>query len=226
MKKLLSLAIAILFSFTLMSTAQMTKGKIIYVIEASSDNPQMEMAVSMMDGTSMEMVFDGNKTRVDASMGTMMSMTSISDGDANSILMLMDMEMMGTKLAIPTTITEVEESAESMGTKETDVTLVNESKKIAGYKCKKAIVKYPDGNEFTFWYTKEIKVQTGGQSNLSVDLPGLPLEFEVGQQGLKLKYCVKSISKDLGEDPSTIFSFDIPDGYTEMTYDQLMNMGM
>ncbi len=225
MKKLLFLAIATIFSFSLTSTAQMTKGKIVYSIEASADTPEMEMAVSMMDGTTMEMIFDKNKTRVEASMGTMMTMTTVSDGDSDAMLMLMDMQMMGTKMAIVATISEVEASAETLGTKETGVTLINESKEIAGYKCKKALVKFSDENEYTFWYTEEIKVNTKGQSNMGVDIPGLPMEFEVAQQGLSMKYSVKSVSKDLGDDPSTLFSLDVPEGYTEMTYDQLMNMG-
>ena len=77
------------------SIAQMTEGTITYDMTFSSDNPDMAMGVSMMQGSKMIMSFMPDKSHSEVSMGTLGAMTTVSDAKQKKSLMLMD--MMGRK---------------------------------------------------------------------------------------------------------------------------------
>jgi len=62
MKKIiLSLSFAVVALFS--ANAQLSEGHVKYKIEMSSDNPDMEMAISMMQGSTLDVFFSGDKTR-------------------------------------------------------------------------------------------------------------------------------------------------------------------
>jgi len=132
MRKLL-LVITTVF-LTGLSFGQSEAGKIVYSVEMSSDNPQMAVAASMMNGSTFELTFSKGATMAKMNMGAMMSMTTIVNHE--DVLILMG-GMMGNK-AVKTTKGEL---IDSEGTNmDATVELVDETKKIAGYICKKAII--------------------------------------------------------------------------------------
>ena len=133
---------------------QMTEGHISYKMEATSDNPDMQMAVSMMQGSTLDVYFKEKQTRAEMKMGAMMNMTTISNENNGEMLMLMS-GMVGQN-AIKSNLKELD-SAQAEKPK-TEVTLENETKVIEGYTCKKAIVTDEEGTESVFWYTEEISV--------------------------------------------------------------------
>lgn len=222
MKKILFSFALLLGSFT-MNYAQITEGHVKYKIEVSTENPDMEMVVGMMQGSTLDIYFKEKMTRAEMKMGSMMNMTTISDEKSGEILMLMS-GMIGKK-AISTSTEELQ--GETEVEKPTyEVELVDETKEIAGYSCKKAILRDEDGNENIFWYTEEIEVSKKGQSYLNENVPGYPMQYEINNNGFVMGMTVTEIKEELSKAELKLFNMDIPDGYTEMTMEELQQMGM
>ncbi len=215
------LFIALLTFVAFSSSAQLTEGHVAYKIDCVSDNPDMQMAVTMLQGSTMEIYFNEGLTRSEMKMGTMMSISTLTNEKTGDFLMLMS-GMVG-KNAILTTLDDI--NKEKAETPEMEVTLVDETKTIMGYVCKKAIMTSEDGLESLFWYTEEIKVASKGQSYLNEKVPGFPLEYEINNAGLKMVLTVTEIEKKLKK-AGDLFDFNIPEGYKQMTLEQLKGMGM
>lgn len=213
--------------FTLMTTlglyAQMTEGHIAYKIDASTDNPEMQMAIGMMQGSTMDIFFKDKATRSEMKMGAMMSIITITNETSKDVLMLMS-GMMGNT-AVKSNLTEYEERRDEQA--KFEVTLIDETKEISGYSCKKALLSNEEGLESVYWYTDQIMASKKGQSYLSEEIPGFPMQFELNNQGMKMTMTVTTVESKLDKKKaSSLFEMAIPSGYTEMTLDQLKNMGM
>jgi GLPGLI family protein len=218
----------VLFAFALLSSAvslaQMKAGHISYDIEVSSDNPDMEMAVMMFTGSTLDLFFADGKARTDMDMGTMMSMTTIMDEKSGDVLMLMG-GMMGDK-AVKTTKEEMEAGADTEETPEFDIELTKETKTIAGYTCTKAIVTDESGTKVEYWYTEEIGVRSTDTKSVQNQLPGQPLEYAVDNNGLLMTFSASKVETSLSKaDKKTKFSMEIPEGYEEMTYEEFTSGG-
>ena len=224
MKKIfLTLALALLSSVG--AFAQLDQGSVSYQMDFTSDDPEMEMVIGMMSGSHMDLYFKGENTRADVAMGSMMSMSTISNSKTENFLMLMDISMMGMKNGVKSTLGEMEKMNEEEEPK-TEVQLLDETKTILGYPCKKAVVTSEDGMETTFWYTEDIQVNKRGQNYLNEKVPGFPLEYEILQGGMIIKMVATSFEKKLDKKKAkTIFKMDIPEGYTEKTMEDISNMG-
>lgn len=221
MKKIFfTLALAVISAF--ISNAQQTEGHISYKIDVTTDNPDMQMAIGMMQGSTMDIYFKEKNTRAEMKMGSMMTVTTITNEVSGDILMLMS-GMVGQN-AIKSTMKEMEEkNAEKP---KFDVTLVDETKEISGYVCKKAILTDTDGNEAIFWYTEDIAVSKKGQSYLNEQVPGFPMQYDINNGGLKMTMTVITFDKKLDKKSANLFEMKIPEGYKEMTMDDLQKMGM
>jgi GLPGLI family protein len=222
-KTILSLCLTVLTVATAM--AQLTEGHVIYSVDVTSDNPEMAMSVSMMQGTKLEMYFKDDLTRTDVDMGTMMNITTVVDSKSGKVLMLMG-GMMGDK-AIVTSTDEIEEMSKDDEKPEMELTLYPNVKmrKIQGYKCKKATLTDEDGNDMIFWYTEDVKVNTKGQNYLNDQIPGFPMKFEQTTQGMNMKFTVTTFEDTLWESADEVFNMEVPEGYEEMTMEQLQGMG-
>jgi len=124
------------------SKAKTTTGQISYAMDFSSDNPDMAMAIPMMQGSTMEMYFMPNKSKIDMTMGTFMKMNTIADTKANKGLMLM--EVMGNKSATEMDLSKTDSEAKADDSK---IEVTSETKDIRGYKCKKTIVRHEIGRD-------------------------------------------------------------------------------
>lgn len=113
---------------------------------------------------------------------------------------------------------------------EPEITYTEEKKKIAGYECKKAIIKTKSQrgelNETAVWYTPEFKMadgfslttQGGGGMRMMGFNPagiekinGFPMEYEiVRQNGMRVHMTVTKVQLDPNIDDKT---FEIPKGY-------------
>jgi GLPGLI family protein len=215
------------FSFIAVLTgfAQMTEGHITYSIEASTDDPEMQMAIAMLQGSTMDLYFKEKATRSEMKMGTMMTITTITNEADGNVLMLMG-GMMGNN-AVRSTMEELEVQKEEAEQPKYEVTLSDETKEIVGYTCKKATLVSEDGAESIFWYTDDIEVSKKGQNYLSEEVPGFPMQFEINNGGLVMTMTVTELDKKLDKKKgSSLFSMDIPEGYTEMSMEDLQMMGM
>jgi len=105
------------------------------------------------------------------------------------------MDMMGQKL-------KLDISPESLGEEAGDdvdpeITYSKETKNIAGYKCKKAIVTIPADGETPaisneVWYTDKIQ---GGHNQFKT-LKGFPLEYVTDMNGMTVTVTAKNVSKE------------------------------
>lgn len=207
------------------AVAQLNEGHIAYKIDASSDTPEMQMAIGMLQGSTLNIFFKEKKTRSEMKMGSMMTVTTITDETSEDMLMLMS-GMMGNN-AIKSKLTDLQnEDSEEAELPEFEVTLVDESKVIEGYNCKKAIVTSEDGIASVFWYTQDIAVATKGQNYLNSKVPGFPMQFEINNRGLKMTLTVTKVEQKLDKKKAAeLFNMTIPEGYTEMSPDDMKMMG-
>lgn len=215
MKRIL-LTLAVVLVSIGFTNAQAEEGHITYKISIESDDAAM---ASMMEGSTFEIFFKGEKSRIDMSMGMMFSMVTITDG--KDILMLMG-GMMGKK-AVLTSKKDLEKEGKDEGP-DLDVKLVSGKKKVAGYDCKKAIIMDGDGNEIVYWYTEKLKLADPGQSNAQGKIPGIALAFEMDRQGMVMSYMATSVEESIKD--KSLFKMVIPDGYEKMTMEEMKSMGM
>nr|MBA4167823.1 hypothetical protein [Chitinophagaceae bacterium] len=102
-------------------------------------------------------------------------------------------------------------------------TTTGETKEIAGYKCVKAEAKMNDGSSFYVYYTTDIIPENKEYDYHFRHLNGLPLEYELTQKNLTIRYTVSKINMN----PVPASKFDVPtSGYREMTYDESKKMRM
>jgi GLPGLI family protein len=209
--------LTLLFAATLVSTAQITEAKIVYEIKMASDNPELEMQLAMMQGSSLEMVFSENKSRQNVSMGGFMTTTTITDSESGETLTLMD-GMMG-KIAMKMNANDIpEEEAEE--TDDLEFEFVDETKEILGYTCHKAVAFDQDGNESTFWYSKEIQAPQTESQYFQKEIPGMPLEFQIVSPEVTMTFTATDFVNKLKKADKD-FSMDIPEGYKEMTPEEM-----
>ncbi len=55
----------------------------------------------------------------------------------------------------------------------------DETQKIAGFNCKKAIAKLKNGTSFTVFYTTEVNLANKSYDAQFKTLPGLPVQYEM-----------------------------------------------
>lgn len=214
MKKLASIFIVCLLVVS--SYAQST-GKIIYDMTFSSDNPDMAMASSMLAGSKMTISFMPKKSKIEISMGMFGKFTTIADTKKKKVLMLVD--MMGQKNAAED---KVDKAKADSARASTTVRLVNETKVILGYTCKKAIVTDKEGKEMIFWYTEDIKMDLSGQKQFNTNVPGVVLEFATNQNDMVISFLASSIEKTVDKKE---FDMKIPEGYTLKTAEEMQMVG-
>lgn len=125
------------------------------------------------------------------------------------------MNMMGQKIDIFLSREEMEASEKE--TANMEIEELEGVKTILGYKCKEARITNPDtGDTQIVYYTKKLDIEHKDFNGLK----GFPLEYSTSQQNMKIKMTVTKISsKKL---PASIF--EIPEGYTRMTMDELNKM--
>lgn len=126
---------------------------------------------------------------------------------------------------------------------EPEITYTEESKKIAGFNCKKAVIKTKDRqgqvNETAVWYTPDFIMGPGFTLNSSQGggggmrmmgfnpsgiekIKGFPMEYEITRQnGMKVHMTVTKVQLDADIDDKT---FEIPKGYDIKPASEMQNM--
>jgi len=146
------------------------------------------------------------------------SMASISDLAAGSTIILID--AMGMKIAVNQTKEDIDKNKAEAGLVEPEIKFLDETKVIAGYKCKKAeVISGEDVVEI--YYTEEIAVPAGMNDNNGFKgINGMLMQYTVNQQGMVMTMTVKSVVK--GKVGSGLFV--IPDDYEIKTMEELGGM--
>ena len=131
------------------------------------------------------------------------------------------MDMMGQKFAMTMSTEEIE--AQNADVPDVDVEVTNETKEIAGYTCKKAIVKTKGDNpgEHIVYFTDELGSGTMNYNNpMFKDIDGVMLEYSSADEGMKMMFSAIKVEKKKVSDKD----FEIPEGYKVMTMDEFSNM--
>lgn len=158
----------------------------------------------------------GSKARTEMNVGGGTTV-EITDYVAKSKIALLN--MMGQKYAIKQTAEEIEK--ENADQPKGEVNITNETKNIAGYTCKKAIVTTnDDGVKSTLevWFTEELGGKDQNFDNpLYKDINGVLLEFSIITPQATMKFSATSIEKKSVSSKD----FDIPADYTLTTQEEL-----
>ena len=171
------------------SIAQKT-GQISYALDFSSDNPDMAMAIPMMQGSTMELCFMPNKSKIDMTMGTFMKMNTVADTKTNKGLMLM--EIMGNKTATELDLSKTDKEEKP----EPTVEVTSETKDIVGFKCTKTIARDAEGNEMIMWVATDLKASLKGQQQFgNGKINGVPLEFTTVNNGMTIHFLATKYTK-------------------------------
>jgi GLPGLI family protein len=212
------LLLSILFLATIGNSIAQTKGQVTYALDFSSDNPEMAMMLSMMQGSTMEMYFMPKKSRIEMSMGTFIKMNTVMDAKADKGLLLM--EMMGNKTATETKISEMKEGEKAP---EIKVEVTTETKEIIGFKCIKTILRDSEGKETIMWIVTDLKADLKGHQQFgNAPISGVPLEFSTTVNGMTIHFVA---SKFEGSVDKKIFSTKVPEGYKIVSAEELKMMG-
>jgi GLPGLI family protein len=184
-------------------------------ITTGSDEPKMADA---FDGATTTIYLKGNLSRSELS-SALFSSTTIHDSKTGAAVVLR--EVSGQKLLIRMTPENwAEKNKKYQGISFTNT---NETKTIAEYTCTKAVATLADGSTFTVYYTTDIIPENKEYDYQFKNLNGLPLEYELTQGKLKIKYTVSKINLS----PVPASKFDIPkSGYREMTYQESKKTGL
>jgi GLPGLI family protein len=217
MKRILVAAALVLSASTY---AQINQGRASYDLKFSSDDPQTSAYISQMQGSTLEIYFMGDKSRTEMYMGEFMTNITLMEKGKDTVITLID-GMMG-KIAMKTTENDLDDE-QRLAMSERKIELVNETKEIMGYSCKKAIITTTDGNESIVWYTPEIVPQYRAGQYLYEEIPGLPLEMSANWGNMSINCVAFEFNKKIKK-PEKLFVSSVPDGYTIRTAEEMKQM--
>lgn len=222
MKKLFStLAVVALTALSL--NAQIKEGYILYDMKIEGLPPEQ---AAMMGDMETKVTFKDGKALTEVT-SMMFSQQMVVDETGMTMLM----EQMGNKIAMKQTKEEMEKAEAKVKDKPADpkIEYTNETKTIAGYECKKAIIttvgKDKKEEKMEMWYSDKFenpnKEGKGRGQNVMKGLKGMPFEYAGGQGGMKFKMTAKEVSTDPVADSKFVLSTE---GYKVMTADELKAM--
>jgi hypothetical protein len=221
MKKVLSVFSVLLFSslFTALSGSPAPKtfeGVITYKI-TYPDNKFTESQLSMFPKLLIVTV-KGEKSRSEI-MTPMGNQVDITDYATKTKVGLFD--IMGQKYAIKSNSDDIQKEMASEA--KSTITLSPETKMVAGYLCKKAIVTVDDkGTKYSFdvYYTSELGPKEANFSNPTFkDIDGVLMEFSMKTEQFTMKFTATSVEKKT----VSAKDFEIPADYTITTEEEFQS---
>jgi GLPGLI family protein len=186
------------------------EGKIIFTISYTDLPAEMKNYEAMLP-KEMTIMLKGNKSRVEQSQ-MMGKNVIVSDMDQKNGFVEMDMGGQKLRMNISTKEFEAEENILK------NLEYLDETKTVAGYPCKKAIVKDDSGAVvMTLFYTEKIKNQAQKEF---AGLKGFPLEYSMSQNNINMVIAASEISEEKVADVVFVKS----DGYQDITQEDLQRM--
>jgi GLPGLI family protein len=204
-----------LSQLTVLAQKIMSEGSLVYniLIQTGSKEPNI---ADMLDGATTTIYVKGSQTRSEMVSG-LGSESTIHDARTGTGVILKDYS--GQKLMI--TLTKDDWEKKNKKYEGISYELSNETANIAGYNCKKAIAKLPDGTSFIVYYSPDLKVANKEYDYPFKTLPGLATQYEWQSGKMKFKYTLSKVSFDLI--PSS--KFDVPkSGYRVLTYEEAQKL--
>jgi len=203
---------------SVMAQKKVSELTLVYDASISTGANNQPKLADAFDGATTTVYISGAMSRSEMS-SALASFATIHDARTGNAVVLQ--EISGQKLLIRMTA----DNWKDKNKKYDGITFTNteESKTIAGYKCIKALATLKDGSTFTVYYTKDLVPENTDYNALFKNLDGLPMEYELTQKDLKIKYTVSKINMN----PVPASKFDIPkSGYRELTYEESRKQGV
>lgn len=217
-KTLYSLLIVLLMPFSIVkSQKKVSDITLVYTASITTGAKVIGLA-DAFDGTTATVYIKGTMSRSEMA-SALASFTTIHDAKNGSSVILQ--EVSGQKLLIRMNADDWKDKNKNYE----DITFTNtaETKTIAGYNCIKAIAKLKDGSSFSVFYSNEIVPDNLEYNYQFKNLNGLPLEYELKQDNLVIRYTADKVSLT----PVPASKFDTPkSGYRELTYEESKKMGL
>jgi len=211
-------ALFILFiSPVIIAQKKVAEISLVYDATITTGDNQPKLA-DAFDGATTTVYIKGPMSRSEMT-SALASFTSIHDARTGTAVVLQ--EISGQKLLIRMTA----DNWKDKNKRYENISFSNttETKTIAGYKCTKAVASMKDGSTFAVYYTKDIIPENADYNVQFKNLDGLPLEYELTQGSLKIKYTVSKINMN----PVPASKFDIPkSGYRELSYEESRKLGI
>ena len=140
-------------------------------------------------------------------------------------LFMLKLEFGDKKYAIKQKLSEVRSKQDSAKKFDINVDLVNETKTIAGYECKKAVVTFTpldtaDGEEqiFNYYYSEDLGNEDTNKGDDFEKIPGMLLEYSLIQGGMIISYQATEVKKGGVGDAD----FLVPVDFKVVTEEELM----
>ena len=205
--------VVILLTGYIASFAQknISEGTIVYdmVIQTGNNQPQKGDA---LEGATTTVYLKGNNSRTDVVSTLGKEITIFNSKTDNAVILK---EFSGQKLMI--TLTKDNWKSKNKMYGDIKFELTNEVKSIAGYNTKKAIANMADGKSFVVYYAPDVVTANKEYDATFINLPGLPIQYEIESGKMKFKYTISKITYD----PVLVSQFDFPTaGYRVMTYEE------
>lgn len=216
----IALLTGVLFAFKAQQKLQ--EGVATFNITFLELSPEMKSAEAMLPKKIM-ISFKNQNSRTEMQSG-MGSTVTINNDKKKEFYILMD--MMGRKTAIKQTESEMKKAHEKSDFKDVKVTVLKDTKTIAGYLCKKAVVTYiHDGKaeKIECYFTDQLPHTAHSSSTApGFDLiTGFMMEYSMNMGGIKAKVSATKITNQKIDDSL----FEIPKDYTISTLEELEGMG-
>lgn len=181
----------------------------------SLETDQPELAV--MKGTRMNIYFTNEQQKMDMKiMGGLVRIQTIAENDApekGTVLM----DMMGKKIQLSDLGEEVMKNNPMTNLGDFSVKYdKKDRKKIAGYKCHKALLKLDSGMELNVYVTKKIQPVSTQFDMIFKGLEGFPLEYIINTgMGFSMTFTAQEVSGKVDKN-----TFLIGKGYEKMTLEE------
>ncbi|MBL4678793.1 MAG: DUF4412 domain-containing protein [Mucilaginibacter sp.] len=144
----------------------------------------------------------------------------LTDKDAKSMAILVDVPVASIKKAAIATPAEVEEEQAKLPVFE--FTPGTETKVISGFNCKKVTAKdTKSGKTYDIWVTNDVSIPQTGGSKIYAKAGGVPIQYSTFQNGQAAEVTVKSIV----EQKVPAGTFGIPADFEKISLDDLKSMG-
>ena len=207
MKQFTIAIIAVLFALPTQAQKKF-EGSVTYGIEYK-DLPAEMASMEAMLPEEMTIRIKGDKARIEQSLGMGMSQIVISDSKNESGILLMD--MMGKRIAIEMSKEELEEMNKKKDTEPKIEYNDSDTKEIAGYQCKKAVI-ITESGKIELYYTDELP---SGAHKEFEGLKGFPLQYSVSNGPMNMIMTASAVTKEKLDKGM----FEIPEGYENQSFE-------
>ncbi len=199
------LLILMISGFQSSASAQSFSGKIIYKISFADS---LGAAIEGMDSQKSAEYVTDSVLRVDQNsrLGTQTTLINFKDSTYH---ILMDVQDIKIAISMPPDVLYTTDSLKP------SIKYKCKSKKIAGIKCKLALVTYPDNETIPVYYAKTI---SGKLNQKFAGLKGYPMEYTLKHDGLTEHYQALEIDESVVSKEH----LSIPSDYRIMTVEEFM----